>query len=191
LIGNLKNDIIKLRLEGKTYNEIVKELDCAKSTVSFHCKNENLGGEKKEDEKTIKELREYRKTNSLKDTKSKFGFSKGKIAYYCPNNNVKTFQDPDTRRKNNTIAVQKRRDNLKIMAVEYLGGCCSRCRYNKYIGALEFHHKDPSKKDFSIGEKGYTRSWEKTKTELDKCILLCSNCHREIHNEIRLDKKNC
>ncbi len=79
-------------------------------------------------------------------------------------------------------SVKKRRLKIKEMSIAYLGGKCSICGYNKYIGALEFHHKDPNQKDFGIGEKGYTRSWEKIKIELDKCILVCANCHREIHN---------
>lgn len=81
-------------------------------------------------------------------------------------------------------AVQKRRDKIKLMAVEYKGGCCEKCGYKKYISVLEFHHIDSIKKDFGIAEKGYTRSWDKVKTELDKCMLLCSNCHREIHEEL-------
>jgi len=80
-------------------------------------------------------------------------------------------------------AVQKRRDNLKIMSIEYKGGKCSICGYDKYVGALDFHHMNPEEKDFSIADKGYTRSWENTKIELDKCILLCANCHREIHSK--------
>lgn len=83
--------------------------------------------------------------------------------------------------KCNTEAVQRRRDKLKLLAVEYKGGCCQHCGYDKYIGALEFHHLDPSQKDFSISGSGYTRSFEKMKPELDKCILLCANCHREEH----------
>ena len=47
--------------------------------------------------------------------------------------------------------------------------------------ALEFHHLDSSQKDFSISEKGYTRSWLKVREELDKCALVCANCHRELH----------
>lgn len=80
------------------------------------------------------------------------------------------------------IAVQKRRDKVKVMSVEYKGGSCEICGYNKYVGALEFHHKDPTQKDFGIGDKGYTRSWEKIKEELNKCMILCANCHREIHS---------
>lgn len=86
-------------------------------------------------------------------------------------------------------AVQKRRDKVKELAVQYKGGKCCICGYDKYVGALEFHHLIPDKKDFGIGAKGYTRSFAKIKEELDKCILVCSNCHREIHaNLIDLNK---
>lgn len=81
-------------------------------------------------------------------------------------------------------AVQKRRDELKRMAVEYKGGKCEICGYDKYVGALEFHHLNPEEKEFGIGAKGYTRSFEKVKNELDKCIMVCSNCHKEIHSGI-------
>ena len=50
--------------------------------------------------------------------------------------------------------------------------------------ALEFHHTDSDGKDFGISAKGYTRSWEEVRKELDKCILLCANCHREVHEGI-------
>lgn len=81
-------------------------------------------------------------------------------------------------------SVQKRREAVKKMAVEYKGGECQRCGYKKYIGALEFHHINGDK-EFGIGNKGHTKSWEKIKKELDKCILLCSNCHKEVHEELR------
>jgi hypothetical protein len=79
-------------------------------------------------------------------------------------------------------SVQRRRDKVKEMAVEYKGGKCEICAYNKCKGALEFHHLDPNEKDFGISHKGYTRSWESVKKELDKCIMLCANCHREVHD---------
>lgn len=79
-------------------------------------------------------------------------------------------------------ATQKRRNKVKEIAVEYKGGKCSVCGYDRCADALEFHHLDPSQKDFGISSKGYTRSWDKVKEELDKCILVCSNCHREIHS---------
>ena len=78
-------------------------------------------------------------------------------------------------------AVQKRREKTKKLLVEYKGGKCEICGYNKCISALEFHHLDPNEKDFGIDAKGYTRSIEANKQEVDKCILVCANCHREIH----------
>lgn len=78
-------------------------------------------------------------------------------------------------------AVQKRREILKLKAIKYKGGKCCICGYDKYPGALDFHHIDSSKKDFGIASDGYTRSWEKVKEELDKCVILCANHHREVH----------
>jgi len=81
-------------------------------------------------------------------------------------------------------AVAKRRKKIKAMAIEYKGGACQLCDYSKCHGALEFHHLNRSDKKFGIGDKGYTRSWEKVKAELDKCLLVCSNCHREIESGV-------
>ena len=85
------------------------------------------------------------------------------------------------RRQYLIAAVYKRRKKIRRMAVNYKGDSCQICGYNRCIDALEFHHNNSSGKDFSISEKGYTRSWPKVKEELDKCVLLCANCHREKH----------
>jgi hypothetical protein len=85
-------------------------------------------------------------------------------------------------RKCRVDAVDKRRRLLKQKAVEYKGNSCINCGYNKCLAALEFHHIDPTQKDFALSNDGHTRSWEEIKNELDKCILVCANCHREIHN---------
>ena len=77
-------------------------------------------------------------------------------------------------------AVQKRREKTKELLVEYKGGKCEICGYNRCIGALEFHHINPDEKEFGVGD-GDTRSFNKNKEEADKCILVCANCHREIH----------
>ncbi|MCL5016505.1 MAG: HNH endonuclease [Patescibacteria group bacterium] len=82
------------------------------------------------------------------------------------------------RREELIRAVAKRRRKIKALAIEYKGGRCQICGYNKYPGALDLHHLHDKK--FGIGDKGYTRSWEKVKAELDKCILVCANCHREL-----------
>jgi hypothetical protein len=84
-------------------------------------------------------------------------------------------------------AVSNRRKKIREMAVKYKGGKCAKCGYRKCHEALEFHHR-LGKKDFGISSRGYTRSWEKVKKELDKCDLLCANCHRETHTLIKKHK---
>lgn len=79
------------------------------------------------------------------------------------------------------MAVARRRRRLKEMAVGLKGGCCHFCGYNKYIGALDLHHINESEKSFGLSSRGLTRGWEKVKLELTKCVLVCANCHREIH----------
>lgn len=90
----------------------------------------------------------------------------------------RTYQD---RKEYLNAATKRRRKEIKKKAIEYKGGKCQLCGYDKYEGAMDFHHLDPNKKDFAISAKGITRAWEKVKEELDKCVLLCANCHRETH----------
>lgn len=80
------------------------------------------------------------------------------------------------------LFIKERRAFLKIKAVEKMGGQCCRCGYDKSMGALEFHHLDSDKKEATISTliKG-SQCWNKLQKELDKCILLCANCHREEH----------
>ncbi|MBI4208539.1 MAG: hypothetical protein HY538_02385 [Deltaproteobacteria bacterium] len=86
------------------------------------------------------------------------------------------------RRLNIIAAVRRRRKKVRQMALEYKGNRCSRCGYDRCAEALEFHHLDSSEKDFGISDRGYTRSWRKIREELDKCVLICANCHRELHS---------
>lgn len=74
----------------------------------------------------------------------------------------------------------KRWIDRKIKAIEYKGGSCTSCGYAKHYSALEFHHPNPLEKDCDWN-KLRLKSWDKITSELDKCILLCSNCHREVH----------
>lgn len=82
----------------------------------------------------------------------------------------------------NILTLERQRKN-KQKCVDYLGSKCSICGYSKCNAALEFHHVDPTQKDFTIG-KNHGRTFENVKTELDKCILVCSTCHSEIHDGI-------
>jgi len=86
------------------------------------------------------------------------------------------------RREELIRAVAKRRRKIKTLSIEYKGGRCQVCGYSKYQGALDLHHL--GNKEFGIADKGYTRSWDKVKSELDKCVLVCANCHREIEGGV-------
>jgi predicted HNH restriction endonuclease len=83
------------------------------------------------------------------------------------------------KRKKWVEKVVRWRQNTKRKLVEYKGGKCEVCGYNKCIQSLVFHHRDPSEKEFGI--TGKTRAFAKMKLEVDKCFLLCANCHGEIH----------
>lgn len=77
---------------------------------------------------------------------------------------------------------QKQRvKNYKKQAVDYKGGKCVRCGYDKCLASLDFHHIDPKQKDQNWA-KMHHWAFDKIKKELDKCILVCKNCHGEIHN---------
>ena len=78
-------------------------------------------------------------------------------------------------------AVVKRRRKIKEMLVEYKGGQCILCGYKRCVGALDLHHRDGKQKDFGLSVRGLTRAWSKSKAEADKCVLVCANCHREVH----------
>lgn len=77
----------------------------------------------------------------------------------------------------------KNRQLIKQWALDYKGGKCEICGYNKCSDALEFHHEDPSQKEFSLSDRNLILDWQAIKLELDKCKLVCANCHREVHSE--------
>ena len=81
-----------------------------------------------------------------------------------------------------TCVTRIRRYRLKKKSVEYKGGKCIECGYDKNLAALVFHHKNPKEKDFSIAQMNH-KSWSFIKKELDKCVILCSNCHHEKHTK--------
>jgi hypothetical protein len=76
-------------------------------------------------------------------------------------------------------AVARSRRKVKATLVEEHGGACQQCGYDTYVGALHFHHLDPTTKKFGVAATGVTRSLEAARLEAKKCILLCANCHAE------------
>ena len=84
-----------------------------------------------------------------------------------------------------TFITLERQREFKKKCLEYKGGLlCSMCGYDKHIGALEFHHLDPEAKEFDMSRARLKTFNENTKKELDKCIVVCRNCHSEIHGVV-------
>ena len=73
------------------------------------------------------------------------------------------------------------RRKMKEQAVQIKGGKCEKCGYNKCIGALQFHHRNPKEKSFGLGQNESIHSWQDYLNEVMKCDLLCANCHAETH----------
>lgn len=120
--------IVELRSQGKTYTEIIKEVKCARSVVSYHV-NKSQG---KDNLSIIKMINRNR----------------------------------------------KRSREMKIEGIKLKGGKCEKCGYNKCPAALQFHHLDPNIKDFTLAS---CKSKPAFFREIEKCILLCANCHAEEH----------
>jgi hypothetical protein len=126
----MKDNILLLRSQGKSYREIEKELGC----------------------------------------------SRGLISYYL---------NPNGKLKNN----ERQNRNRFIKRLKYkklFGGKCSICGYSKSLNALHFHHKDTNQKKFNITSAIWgtiKASDEEIRLEINKCSLVCANCHAEIHTE--------
>ena len=165
--------IMELRNQGKTYKQICDELNCAMSTVSYHCKINKIGGhsDRLSEEQKIELQKLYDEIGSLKKVAKLKGHAFQTVQKY-----ITTKKRTKTMTSSESVILWRKRTKLKL--VEYKGGKCQICDYNKSLNALHFHHLDPNEKDFSIS--GKSLSFEKLKSEVDKCILVCSNCHSEI-----------
>lgn len=135
---------------------------------------------------SMKKRKEINKKVSLKLKKYPDCFCKICNKKISHRNNTKICWDCRSKYKkydNHYYYIKDYRKKLKEKSIEYKGGCCVICGYNKCYSALEFHHIDKNLKDFSISTR-INKKWETLKKELDKCILVCVNCHRELHEGI-------
>jgi hypothetical protein len=80
----------------------------------------------------------------------------------------------------NSAAVAARRRTVKAQLVAEAGGRCAACGFDGYLGALQFHHRDPTAKAFALSDQGVTRSLDAARAEARKCVLLCANCHATV-----------
>jgi len=90
----------------------------------------------------------------------------------------------DTNHHHQSYLAQQRRGRLKkLELIKQKGGRCARCGYRHNFAALEFHHPDPTAKEFQLDLRSLSnRAWDSILSKAMKCVLLCSNCHAEIHN---------
>lgn len=173
-----KDTLIEMIDRGLSTHKIAKELNKSQCAVRHWLKkyglkttfNKNSKGNVLRNTKLIDAIlhlectqcKQYKEMN-----KNNFYIKPGNVPYsYC-----KVCSDE------RTIKTQR---NRKQQCIDYKGGKCVVCGYNKCNGALDFHHIDPTKKIFNIARQ-HTYSFKILKPELDKCVLLCKNCHCEYH----------
>lgn len=123
----MKEQILKLRSEGKSYKQIKNIIGCSLSTICYHLRSDQK-------EKVLKRRNQHRY-------------------------------------------------NKKTKLKNSVGGKCQICGYDKYQGALHFHHIDPAQKKFIISDATARKKYsqEDIEAEIKKCVLVCANCHAEIH----------
>ena len=183
-MSSIKEKILKLRLEGKSYNEIHELLGCSKATISYHCMRNNLNDiglvkGKKLTKEEQDNLKEFYKTHTKEETAEFFGISTATVTKYKENKRI--LLNDEERKEKNYLGVKSFRIRTKEKAVKYKGGECIVCGYNRCLRALDFHHLNPKEKEFNIGQNS-NKAWETIKTELDKCVLVCCRCHMEIED---------
>lgn len=172
----MKTKYEELISQGKSTYNIAKELGKSQTTVRYWLKKYGLKTNPKYDCYTYTNTgvdNTKRKCPKCQETKDI-----NRDNFYIHNNTGKPHSW--CKKCNDKIAYGKQLER-KRLAVEYKGGKCCVCGYKRYVGALDFHHIDPETKDFAIAQlRSY--KWDNIKPELDKCILVCKNCHAEIHH---------
>lgn len=189
---SLKDKIEKFRLQGKTYDEIRILVDISEDKLKRVCRDlglnvptSHLGGSKNDLDKNLV-LSVYAEKKSLRKTAEYFKISRETLRKHYIKNEDLTIVPKQTKKERNESVKQhviSWRQDKKVKLVNYKGGKCERCGYDKCVQALQFHHLNPDEKDFAISGKSY--SFERLKKEVDKCIMVCANCHIEIHEELK------
>ncbi len=177
----LKDKILNLRDQDKSYNEIQEILGCSKGTISYHCSkldNHSYSTMKIEDPIILEAIRLYNLGHTANSVALFLSISRTTVLKHVV---VRPHLTDEERRINNYQRVKKRRKENKRLLVDYKGGKCELCGYDRCLNALDFHHRDPKKKSFSLSTVGLNKAYSILRTEVDKCDLLCSNCHREVH----------
>lgn len=174
LIDMNKNDLVTLINKGYSTYRIASELNRSQTTIQKWITRFGL------------QTQLVKKYHSNRICKTCGNILKGKqlsfCSRYCKHSNPNRLK----------IAYQQQKDRAtvrKIKLVQYKGGTCNKCGYNKNLASLTFHHRNPKEKSFTIGKNCSQYSWERLVKEADKCSLMCFNCHIELHHP-RFDTNN-
>lgn len=178
--------IIKLRKSGKTYDEIRKIINVSKDRLKKICRDNNLNNPVNTQVVKLNKVEVteyYKKVKSLKAVGKYFNVSKDTIRKFIDDSDIMKGGNRQNKIKTNSQAVIEWRKRRKFELVKYKGGKCEICGYSKSMTALQFHHTNPNEKDFTLSRKTY--SMKKLLKEVDKCMLVCANCHAEIHENLK------
>lgn len=175
-----KDELIKYLKEGLSLHKIAEITGKSYTTVKYFFKKfdvkEHYCYEREYENRRDSDLELIKcaKCDEIKKTDEFFKKSnrKNKLDSYC--------------RECNSKDSKERRRKFKKECIDYKGGKCIICGYGKYQGALDFHHLDINEKDFNISHIKKVVVDDFVKIELDKCVLLCANCHREVHGGISI-----
>jgi hypothetical protein len=182
---DIVNQIVNLRKKKTSYENIRKITKVSLDKIKVICKVNGMVQLRSFghlSDKEIKEIKkEYDKLKSIRQVTKKLGYSRETVRNYIVIENKKLTDDELKKNRSNSVIEWRKRKKEEL--VEYKGGKCNKCGYDKCLDALQFHHIDPKEKDFTISRKSY--SIERLKKEVDKCILVCANCHLEIHYELK------
>lgn len=170
--GELDRDLIEIAVnEGLTVAEMAAEFDRSKTTIRYWLRRHGLratGGTRREQAREAKELGlRYLERRCEHHGRTMFVLE-GRGSYRC------------MRCRSQRVSAWRRRAKRRLVAEA--GGKCRLCGYDRFLGALQFHHLDPQCKSFSLSARGCTRSLSELREEAAKCILLCGNCHAEVES---------
>lgn len=170
--GGLDRDRLQTALEGGlTLEEMAKLVDRDITTVRYWLNRYGLeatGGSRRKEAREAKQRGDrYIRRSCSRHGRTKFVLE-NRGSYRCM--------------KCRRADVSAWRRRAKERLVEEAGGKCRLCGYDRYQGALQFHHLDPTEKAFSLSRRGCTRAFAELRLEAAKCALLCANCHAEVEN---------
>jgi transposase-like protein len=163
----------RLMAEGLTIREAAAHFGCGYSTVRHWLKKLEI---------------ETPRMKRLRESKAALAEGKTRVLLVCPEHGeVEFYRRGDgnyrcSKCRSSSVSAWRRR--VKRRLVERAGGRCMLCGYDRYLGALQFHHVDPATKLFVLSRHGVTRSFREACEEADKCVLLCGNCHAEVEAEV-------